>query len=512
MKNSKKVAVLGLAAIMACGTATALAGCGGNGSNTVSITYVYASSLPKDFQKVEDAINEHIKDSGVQIEFYPTSLTALKQYSTTLQSGDMDVICIAYSNPYELADLHAIETITEEQLNEYAPGVVELNKDYPMYVRNANGDIISIATREEAVASGGSLMIRKSDLVACGLAEEYPDQKEIGYADLRRIFAAVKDNATIQSTAKGAYYPLTNTSDNSGYLIARDLCGTSNSEAPSGVINLQADITSTTVVNYYETQEYKDFVAFMEECQTEGWLSPEADTTSELSTEMFKTGKARSMFQDCQQGLRNAQTNALGEDVVQLQLVKPYYAFDNSSISWGVCSLANNIGNCLKVIDLMMTDKKLINMLYWGIEGEHYKFVNEEKGFIDFADGLDINTTPYRNGIGLYGDKRNVYSYVTAGKSWEDDYNTKQKDIETADKAYAERCSKVNGFVYDSSKMTTQIANITTAIAKHGKTLSLGKGKTGQYDQFIKELKAAGIDQVIADKQAQLNDWLAKKN
>ena len=508
MKASRTFVVCALAGVMAFGTSM-LAGCGGKGTNTVSITYLYATALPKDFQKVEDAINEHIKDSGIQIEFYPTSLTAVNQYSTTLQSGDMDVICMAWTSPYELAELHAIETLTEEQLQEYAPGVVELNEDYPMYVRNARGEIISIATREEAVASGGSLMIRKADLGKCGLAETYPDQTEIDYDDLRTIFAALKNNETIKSEVGTNYYPLASIRDDSGFFIARDLCGVQDVTASSGVLNLQADPATTTVVNYYETQEYKNFVAFMKECQEKGWLSPEADTTNELSTDMFKTGKARSMFQDCQQGLRNAQTNALKEEVVQLQIIKPYYAFDNSQISWGVCSLADNVGACLKAIDLMMTDKEVINMLYWGLEGEHYKFVNEENGFIDYADGLDINTTPYRNGIGVYGDKRMVYSYVTEGSSWEADLATKNADIAAADKAFAERCSKANGFVYDSSKMTAKLANITNVVSKYAKTIATGKGSTAYYDEFIRELKNAGIGDVIADKQAQLNAWLA---
>ena len=218
------------------------------------------------------------------------------------------------------------------------------------------------------------------------------------------------------------------------------------------------------------------------------------------------------MFADSQQGLRNSNTNAVGEEVVQLQLMDPYYAFDNSMISWGICSLSTNKNKCLQFLDIMLTDHEVLNMIYWGIEGEHYKFVNKENGFIDYADGLDISTTTYRNGIGLYGDKRYVYSYVTSGSKWQRDLETKQADLVTAAKAFKERRSKGNGFVYDSSKMTTQIANVSSKISEYAKILALGKGDTAYYNQFISALNAAGMKSIIADKQAQLNAWLALQN
>ena len=82
--------------------------------------------------------------------------------------------------------------------------------------------------------------------------------------------------------------------------------------------------------------------------------------------------------------------------------------------------------------------------------------------------------------------------------------------------------SIATGFIYDSRKQKARISNIEgSVLAQYVATLTTGKGAKGSdgtytgpgstYDKFIKALKNAKVDLVIADKQEQLDEWLALK-
>ena len=69
------------------------------------------------------------------------------------------------------------------------------------------------------------------------------------------------------------------------------------------------------------------------------------------------------------------------------------------------------------------------------------------------------------------------------------------------------------GFCYQpDDNMTMLITAIDAVMAEYRAALETGSADVDKvYPEFIAKLKANGIDQVIADKQAQFNTWLAGK-
>ena len=74
--------------------------------------------------------------------------------------------------------------------------------------------------------------------------------------------------------------------------------------------------------------------------------------------------------------------------------------------------------------------------------------------------------------------------------------------------------SSLLGFNYDTSKYPTEIANCQAVVNEYHKVFmagAYGADTMKYYDEFIEKLNAAGVDTVIADKQAQIDAFLADK-
>jgi putative aldouronate transport system substrate-binding protein len=70
--------------------------------------------------------------------------------------------------------------------------------------------------------------------------------------------------------------------------------------------------------------------------------------------------------------------------------------------------------------------------------------------------------------------------------------------------------SKALGFQYDSSAVKTAVASVNNAIEQYRLALEYGVVDPDvNLPRFIQALKNAGIDEIIAEKQRQLDAWAA---
>lgn len=477
----------------------------GDGTGKVVMTYITMLTEPADLDIVEAAISEKTnRDLGITVDFYPLSILEQSKYTTIIGGGEtLDLMCVSFTDPAEYASVGMIRKLTEEDIRTYAPDIARLvDEGNSLYVYDSKGNIIGIGTKEVANGYGGSYVVRKSDLEAIGLADVYTDQKRVTYEDLDLIFSKLK--AQFPDS-----YPSGNLSDVSGNFIAADALGSLSSKQ-YGVLNLEADNTSTTVVNYYETAEYKEYLSWMQSWYEKGYVYPDALTTSDNSISLFSSGKFRGTYLDCWPTLRNEYVTRCGEEVVQLQVMDPFEMplSAGSGITWCICGTSKNPAAALRLLNAMMVDVELMNMFQWGIEGTHYNVINKEAGVIEFANGLNASTSGFYNTLGLYGDKSKIYTHLTPGQTVADKLETDRMIEDLCEKAREKR-TPVTGFTWDNSKVKAEVAAVDNVVAQYAASIGIGQSKS--YDEFIAALKKAGIDKIIADKQAQLDAYLASK-
>ena len=151
----------------------------------------------------------------------------------------------------------------------------------------------------------------------------------------------------------------------------------------------------------------------------------------------------------------------------------------------------------------MYSDKEIINLLDWGIEGTHY--VKTADGTIDFPAGVDAKTSAYAmNAPFIWGN-----SFLSS--VWKGDSPDLYKQMDEFNKSATK--SKALGFMFNTSNVKNEMTALQNVIDQYRRVLATGTvSDDKKVMEFQKKLKDAGIDKVIAEKQKQIDEWAKVNN
>lgn len=275
------------------------------------------------------------------------------------------------------------------------------------------------------------------------------------------------------------------------------------------MLDLNNGLTSNTisacnqVVDFYETEEFMEFARRMYRWNQEGFFYPNTSISEEDSNIMMRDNKILGWFFHNVPGEEVENASKSGLDVTFIPTREAIRTTDvNQNVLWSIPATCENPKKVMEFLDLLYTDEKVSNLLQRGIEGQSYVVVeeNENGKLIDFPEGMDIDTIPYYVNGGVYGNRLNSYTWVPG------DINHNQIVKEFSDQVSL--TSPAWGYVFDSEKVSVQIAQVEQVVQKY-----IGIIETGAVDpeievpMFLQELKAAGIDQIIEENQCQYDIW-----
>lgn len=332
-----------------------------------------------------------------------------------------------------------------------------------------------------------SVIMRQDILDDCGI-----DPSSItSYKDLTDVYATVKEKypdmimmASNNSTTPDVKYEMFDTlTDGFGVLMDHG--------------------QDTTVVDYYESDEYKDFVETMYDWQQKGYLSKDAATTTEGVENQIKAGAAFSYFAPNKPGYDTRAELLCGNKMAIAPISEAWAGTAQISyLTYGISSSCTDKDKAMQCLDYLYGNADILNLLNWGEEGVDYEVKDAENGIIGYPEGKDdTNTYHLAEGWQLF-DQFKMYI-------WEGD----APDIWEQTKAENESAlkSKAFGFTYDSTGVSNELAALSNVKAQYAPALGSGTVDPAEtLPKFIEELKKAGIDKVIETKQEQLDKWLAE--
>ena len=170
------------------------------------------------------------------------------------------------------------------------------------------------------------------------------------------------------------------------------------------------------------------------------------------------------------------------------------------SNGWVIPATAKNPELSLQVMDLLAMDEELHDLVNYGIEGTHY--VVNEKGELDLPEGKTAETKGY-SGYGTIHVNED-YMKNTVG-TWPELNETVASYIENG------HISPLAGFSLDTSKISTELANMAAIWNEYNKSMHYG---ILPVDETIEEIKtameAAGCEKVREEVSAQIAAFLNK--
>lgn len=180
--------------------------------------------------------------------------------------------------------------------------------------------------------------------------------------------------------------------------------------------------------------------------------------------------------------------------------------YKGSSTNTAIAASSQNPERAMQVINLMNSKKgaDLLNLLTYGIEGEHYKKIDDDR--IEWLEpevpGSSNNKYGYENWA--LGNALNTYTTQSDPEGW-NDYIHEEINMKA-------KMSKLGGFTLDTKPIKMEIAQYQ---AKMKEYQYLDKGTTPNYKELLKErnrlLKEAGSDKIVAEVQRQIDEWLKTK-
>lgn len=459
----------------------------------VTVPFMLTMNPAEETAKVQDAINEELAktDLGIEVELVGIDFASWSQQMTLMLSdGSVDLFnCTFMPSVSVLADQGSIAPLND-LLDEYGQGIKEVIGDY-IGCATIGEDIYGVP-KIDAFSKGLMFFMSKSLADEAGIDPEAVTD----YASLTEALKTAKekfpDLPMIANGTGGGYYDV----------AGIDFLGT---EDPLGCLVLEAGSDDTTVVNFYETDTFKEMLANAKEWSELGFFMSDPLNAQDGAFSYVANGQAFGCIASyaSEEVGKNIQEKSCGMEFYVCQIQPDAWASSANvtAMTWCVAELSEHKEAAVKFMNQLYTNPAIANLVCNGIEGTHY--VVTEEGNITFAEGLDAFTTGWPSGMGTF------WPNITISLPWAPD----PADVYEGWLSTNESCQKspALGFSFDAANVSDEISACAGVVDQYYNSLLLNVGDTDAlYEEFLSALKDAGIDDIIADKQEQLDAWKAE--
>ncbi|MFD0671469.1 ABC transporter substrate-binding protein [Cohnella sp. GCM10027633] len=454
--------------------------------------FVPGAGAPQDIKLVNEAISAHLKDK-LNLSFELTVIEwASWQEKMNLKfasSEAFDLIwTVAWDGFTTKIKQKAIIDMTD-LIDQFAPDAKQIINPALLEGAKYNGRNYSLPVNKE-MASQRGILLRKDLVEKHGI-----DIAAIKtFEDLEPIYEKIKaaePGVTPLYIDKGSNLP------NMASVGDFDTVG----GGKDGIVRGTSDYK---VVSMVQSPQYRKWIDLARKWYLAGYVNKDAATTQDMGGAL-KAGKAFSVFDYLKPGKDAEVSTATGFDWVQVPLTKPIIATgDTTGSMMSISRTSKDPERVMQFLNLLYTDKELVNLLAFGIEGKHYAKVAGKDNVIDFPEGVTAQSSGYNlNSAYMFGNQFLDYLWANEDpKKW-DNFKTFNDSAES---------SLVLGFNFDPEAVKNESAALANVAKEYDPGLVTGTLDPEEImPKYIDKLRASGSEKVIAEKQKQLDAWRAAK-
>lgn len=487
------------ALVLACMMALSLCSFAGADGDVVKLTWAMGTGdvAPADNARVLEALNAYSRDKiGVEVDIqYFTD----EQLQTSINAGevfDIYFTCSWYNNTNQCISQGLFANIADQVKN--YPGLYNaMSEDVWELATNADGTLYAIPNKKDYAAMN---FITYPAEKAEELGFEIPESIN-AFSDLTDFLVAWK------ATLPDGEYP---------FLVGGVSPGI---ESSFDFIDRTAMIGciygTTKVCSVFDDPAVMERYRTIHDWFTKGIINPDAAQLKETSID---TTKQRINTVQAWTGY-DGYTVSNGYVTNMTLYAGPNLSVDSIQGSMNALSVTLEedpvkMDAALRLFELIHTDKYYADMLRFGEEGYHWNYVTEEQSK-DCAGGV-MRTQEGKDGYNPWAFAQPAYFFTSIPVSQDqidgkapapnfDQYNQYYEDVKN--KAIV---SAMGGFKWDSSNFTDNLAEITAIKDQYYNNFASGTISIDDvYDEMIQKMNSAGLQEMIADAQAQLDAYLA---
>ena len=463
----------------------------------VYLTWAIGNEAPKDAQIANDALNELLHEKiGVDLTMYYFTNDEL---ALAIQAGEVyDIMftCSWYNNTNQAISKGLFLGLEEDYIAEKAPGLyAALSKEVWDLAKSDDGLIYAIPNKKDYAAE--NFLTYDAD-VAAELGFEIPESIS-DWDEMTDYLVAWKETLAEDEYViyiGGGFAGMDSDFD----FIDRTAC-------------IGCIYGTTEVMSVYDVDFIQDRYATIAKWYELGLINADAATA---------TGES---FDDTVPFMRSVQawdhyngyTISWGWNVGMTKYFGPNLSVDSVQGSMNAFSVTlkddeEKLDACLELFELLQTDKLVADTMRYGVQGYHWDYVTDET---NPCYGCVV-TYEASSGYSVWGFAQPQYFFTSlacseASLTGEAEApNTDQYDVYYANVAENANVSAMGGFKWDSSAWTQQLSEITAIKDEYTNLIGTGTVALADvYDEFMGKLNAAGLQDMIADAQEQLDAYLA---
>ena len=453
-----------------------LGGCSTNVSQPEWPTLTVSLPISGDstqLERVNEALNAHLETQlGVHIHIVP--YTSAEEMRKTVSEGmTLDIsYCSSLAKVQELQHsglILAMDDLLEKE-GQAIPTAIALEQfDYT----RIGGSLYTLPTNKDWVRINGFEYNRE---IAQRYGLDFSDVHSI--EDLTPVFeklrAQTEEISPIAVVPGFIYFDQVNTlSDTYGVLCAD---------------------SGRQVVDLYSSDQFSDFIHLLRRWRQDGYTFPDPGENESILY-YISSGKVLGCLTVGKPGFEVQERRLSGCDVGFVALGEPYYSMDRNQRAWYVIpSTAADPVLSMRLMNLLYSDPTVANLLIYGIEGEHYTLT--QSGQVSRIAGSGFG------GVNDWAYCNCFIAHIPEGLDsdfWQELHQANEKALH----------SSTWGFLYDSTPVAEQLYRCDLVTEQYLNLLYSGVSDPDVLlPQFRQELKAAGIDDIIAEKQRQLDAFM----
>ncbi len=453
---------------------------------------------------VEEAVNAYVEPLiGAKVSYHIVGWGDWNDKAiNALQSGEkMDLIFTADWEGYGVEVSGGLLQPLDDLLEQYGQGIKETLPQTFLDGVKVNGVLYGIPTNKELCVPEG-FIVNKTAAEAIGWDVQADDPSIKTTADLEPWLAKYKE-----------MFP-----DKYPYLMdgqagrwadepwCPDWAGMGTNSIAMKMAKGEDGNFDETIYSIFATPEQEEHIRLMYDWGKKGYISPDAALTSFDYNGTFGRGDFLVFSQPLKgNGIKAAemyQANATAEfECVEITMQPKYVVTTHAGGSmFAIPVTCQNPEAAMKYLNLMHSDKTLVNLMLFGAEGVNYTKIDDNT----------VEVKPDANWYGVHGGAWTVgntlLQYVTKGED-------PQKNALLQSYADDAIATASLGFRFVKDNVADQIAAVDAVVSEMANPLMCGQVDPDDPALGIEALKTAltdaGMDAVIAEVQTQYDAWKA---
>lgn len=467
----------------------------------------YVVGIPgDDYQTIVDKANAIMKAKiNTTVNFTVVPFSDFQSKYALYLAGDEEVDCIygaAWCNYLDNVKAGAFKPLSQEFIQKYMPLTWKVQAPSSWKEATYNGQIFSVPGNRVDVSSSGA--VTTQDLLDAAGMKAGDITNWDGLAAYLKKIAAAKTGTGLYAVNPQGSWP----SDVYWFTFQHHLFDMDGGSATWMVWDYSAGkaFDVSDLMWWAESPAYLDFAMQMADFNKAGVFPANVLQNQSFINDNFMGGKSAINFMSPSEADINSVTlKNNGKTLVYLDC-----CFDSQSktrkgsyMGYGACFpvASKKTERTATALDCMKGDYDTNMLLVGGIEGTHY--------ILDKTNNirtLGPSSSKYPWGSWFYWIQNDSNPSAKLSDNYQT-INQRYKDAMVSNDVFP-----VNGFNYNSSKYTAQLAVISSLVNEYRFSFCFGvfqDNTKAKYDEFIKKCKDAGLDDIVADYRAQLKAFIA---